>query len=79
MGFDRKTTISSTDGQLLLERAMYEESRHMMGPTWHELFRDMIDPHWWTVPKIIIAVCFAVIFAAILKGIIDEIQHRPHM
>jgi hypothetical protein len=44
-----------------------------MDPTWHEAFRDMIDPTWWTVPNIIIAVCFAVIFGAIFKGIIDEI------
>jgi hypothetical protein len=59
--------------------AMYAGSRDMMDPTWHEVFRDMIDPTWWTVPNIIIAVCFAVIFGAIFKGIIDEIQHRPHL
>jgi hypothetical protein len=79
---DCNTTIRSIDGQLPKERAMYamyEESRGMMDPTWHEVFRDMIDPTWWTVPNIIIAVCFAVIFGAILKGIIDEVQHRPHM
>jgi hypothetical protein len=27
---------------------MYEESRGIMDPTWHEAFRDMIDSTWWT-------------------------------
>jgi hypothetical protein len=41
----------------------------------HEVFRDMMDPTWRTVPRLGTAVCLAVIFGAILKGTIDEIRH----
>ena len=46
-----------------------------MERTMHEVFRDLMDPTWWTVPRIVTAVCLAVIFGAILKGTIEEIRH----
>jgi hypothetical protein len=42
----------------------------------HEVFRDMMNPAWWTVDRIFITACFAVIFGTILKGCIDEIQRQ---
>jgi hypothetical protein len=40
----------------------------------YDVLRDMMNPAWWTVDRIVIAVCFAVIFSAILKGSIDELR-----
>jgi hypothetical protein len=40
----------------------------------HEVLRNMMNPAWWTVDRVVIAVCFAVIFGTILKGSIDELR-----
>jgi len=40
----------------------------------HEALQDIMNPAWWTVDRILVAVCLAVIFGAILKGTIDEIR-----
>jgi hypothetical protein len=42
----------------------------------HEVLRDLMNPAWWTVDRILVAVSLAVIFGAILKGTIDEIRQQ---